>query len=231
MTAEELLDTLPIRDVRAKGTTAQVDFARGTAGTVDVVAGVPDLTDDRLAGLASSIRSALHHYFSVEDRVEVVVRRLDGDQTGAEEAGQQVVENLHRLTTALRYVPPVPAAADLVGALPLRGIKVRAGSAGNCAGIVVALVDLEPDPNEGFSLSLDEAQLPPSAEDFREIIEEWAEDFASGIRAAIGAVHDEPPPIRVVVHKLAGNYADANRAPWQKAGRLVVEEAVRRATG
>lgn len=116
---------------------------------------------------------------------------------------------------------------DLLRVLPIRDLKVRAGTAGNCGGIVVVIVDLEPGVTAGLEVVDAEADLPGWVDDdLRFIIDGNIENIVIGVRAALREQVGTEPPVRLVLRRLHANPVDANLGPCRRAGRRIVEEAV-----
>jgi hypothetical protein len=126
----------------------------------------------------------------------------------------------------------VDLVVELLRVLPIREIKARAGTAANCGGIVVAVVDLEPGTADGFELDYAAAYLPDWADaDLRDIAEEHIADLEFGLRTALRDRLGAEPPARAVVRRLRTNPSDGNKYVCRDVGRKVVEEALRRANG
>jgi len=119
------------------------------------------------------------------------------------------------------------SANQLVEALPLRDIKVKFGSYGNCGGMAMAIVDLEPGTGPGVEMVDAMTELPAWAEDFRDIVEFCVEHLGVGIRAELREVVGAELAIRAVVRRVHPNPVDANERVYRGAGELVVREAAR----
>jgi hypothetical protein len=242
----DLLRALPIRDIRVKtgstgncggtvvavvdlepGTTDGVEMTHDHAGLPDWADNLPEIVEEDLTDIEFGLRTALREQFGAEPPVRAVVRRLntnpaDANQVYCRHAGRRVAEAALRMTTT----------ACLLRALPIREIKARAGTAGNCGGIVVAVVDLEPGTVDGIDLDYTGAELPGWADDdLRDIAAQHMADIEVGLREALHDRLGADPPVRAVVRRLGSNPSDGNKYVCMDVGRKVVDEALRRADG
>ncbi|WP_415646974.1 hypothetical protein [Stackebrandtia soli] len=122
------------------------------------------------------------------------------------------------------------SADELLRALPIRGIRVRAGSYGNCGGVIIAVVDLEPGTAEGVEVVDGLIDVPDWAEDFPDDIELCVLKVGEGVKAGFLELFDAEPAVRLVLRRLKFNLVDAVTSVGPRAGRLVVAEAVRLAS-
>jgi hypothetical protein len=116
---------------------------------------------------------------------------------------------------------------DLLRALPIRGIKTRCGTYGNCAGVAFTRVDLEPGTSEGFVVVDALTGLEDWRDDFGDMLEERVESVGAGVRARFRELYGFEPAVRVLVRWVNPNPTHTTDSLNQRAGRLVVEEAVR----
>jgi len=115
--------------------------------------------------------------------------------------------------------------ADLRLALPIRDVRIRTGSWGNCAGVTVVHADLE--PGEKFELVSPLTAWPDWGAELWDIAEMVAENLEIGMREAFRALLDAEPPVRVVLRKVTNQPVNFNEMGSRRVGRLLVEEAVR----
>jgi len=117
-----------------------------------------------------------------------------------------------------------------LAALPMRDIKERAGTYGNCGGVAFAYVHLERGTGDGVEMVDVLEDLPDYAEDFRDLIDGLIGYIAEGISDCLAEAFDGVvPPVRVLIYMIDPNPAHANPTYHRRAGRRVAEEALRRA--
>lgn len=115
--------------------------------------------------------------------------------------------------------------ADLRLALPIRDVRVRHGSWGNCAGVTVVHADFE--AGDRFELVNPLTAWPGWGAELWDIAEMVAENLELGMRAAFRDLLDAEPPVRVVLRKVTNQPVNFAEPASRRVGRLVVEQAVR----
>lgn len=119
------------------------------------------------------------------------------------------------------------SAEELVRALPIRGMRIRAGTYGNCGGVIFAGVDLEAGVNRGLEVIDALTKVPDWAEDWHDDIDLYIQSIGEGAETALRELFDTEPAVRLVLRTVQFNPVDAVQSVGRKAGRLVVAEAVR----
>ncbi|WP_041624956.1 FtsK/SpoIIIE domain-containing protein [Stackebrandtia nassauensis] len=119
---------------------------------------------------------------------------------------------------------------DLLRALPIRGIKVRAGSYGNCGGVIWATVDLEPGHTDGVEVIGTEAELPDWFEDFPDELQECVDNIANGARTEFRDRFGTEPAVRLVLRRVMYNPVDIIMVIGRSAGKRVVTQAIKLTT-
>lgn len=115
----------------------------------------------------------------------------------------------------------------LLAALPLAGVNVRAGTYGNCGGVMFAYIDVASAPAYEFV----DATPPPDEERHQdqELVDFCVTNVRIGIEDELHAHFGELPPIRVTLNKVSPHASDANEHNNRQAGSYAVQETLRRA--
>lgn len=116
---------------------------------------------------------------------------------------------------------------DLLRALPIRDVNVRAGSQSNCGGIADAFVDVE----AATAYELVNATPPPREDRWedQELVDYCVTSVSDGIEAGLMELFGELPPIRVTLRRVLPHAVDSNEFINRLAGRYAVYETLRRA--
>ncbi|GAA4918894.1 hypothetical protein LX16_4440 [Stackebrandtia albiflava] len=94
------------------------------------------------------------------------------------------------------------SADDLLAALPIREIRVRAGSYGNCGGVIIAVADLERGSTEGVEVVDAVTELPDWSTDFPDDVDLCVHSIGRGVKAALVDRFGGEPPVRLVLRGL-----------------------------
>lgn len=118
---------------------------------------------------------------------------------------------------------------ELLTALPIRDIRVRSGSYGNCGGVLFLTVDVEAGGTGGVEVVSDGADLPDWFADFPDDAVQCMERITAGAREAFDDRFAVEPDVRIVVRRAKYNEVDIIMSIGPRAGKLVVAEAIGRA--
>lgn len=120
------------------------------------------------------------------------------------------------------------AADDLMRAMPIRDVHVRAGVYSNCGGVARVLADFVAAPAFELVSAVPDATDDPAND--QEVIDLCVTNAGIGIEAELRELFDgEPPAVRVVLRAVHANWVDSNESVNERCGRYAVREAVRRA--
>jgi hypothetical protein len=119
-------------------------------------------------------------------------------------------------------------ADDLVRAMPIVDVHVRAGVYSNCGGVARVLADFAAAPAFELVSAIPDATDDPAHD--QELIDLCVTNAGIGVEAELRELFGgEPPAVRVVLRAVHANWVDSNESVNERCGRYVVREAVRRA--